>query len=101
MKIEWSSQARADLKAIHSFIARDSEHYAQLQIKRILERVERIARMPTGGHPVHEFPELALRETHQENYRIIYDSQLDVLQVITIVHMKQKMPSGHLRPRRS
>jgi hypothetical protein len=41
-----------------------------LQINRIIERVEYISKMPTMGHRVHEFPELDLRETHQENYRI-------------------------------
>ena len=91
MILQWSRQARQDLRAIHEFIDRDSEHYARLQIKRLIERVEFIARMPTMGHPVHEFPELDLRETHQENYRIIYAHAAEELQVVTIVHMKQQM----------
>jgi plasmid stabilization system protein ParE len=33
MKILWSTQARRDLRAIHDFIGRDSEHYAKLQIE--------------------------------------------------------------------
>ncbi|HEX7260827.1 MAG TPA: type II toxin-antitoxin system RelE/ParE family toxin [Luteolibacter sp.] len=52
MKITWSTQARRDLRAIRNFIARDSEHYAQLQIERIIQRVERAAAMPTMGHSV-------------------------------------------------
>jgi hypothetical protein len=43
MNIQWSRQARQDLRAIH------------------------------------EFPELDLRETHQENYRIIYAHEADEL----------------------
>lgn len=66
MNIQWSRQARQDLRAIHEFITRDSRHYAQLQITRLIEREEHISRMPTMGHRVHEFPELDLRETHQE-----------------------------------
>ncbi|MBV6501815.1 MAG: hypothetical protein CJBNEKGG_04339 [Prosthecobacter sp.] len=96
MIIQWSRQARQDLRAIHEFIARDSEHYARLQIKRLIERVEHIARMPTMGHPVHEFPELDLRETHQGNYRIIYAHDADELQVVTLVHMKQQMKRSRL-----
>jgi toxin ParE1/3/4 len=96
MNIQWSRQARQDLRAIHEFIARDSEHYARLQIKRLIERVEYISRMPTMGHRVHEFPELDLRETHQENYRIIYAHEADELQVVTIVHMKQQMKKRRL-----
>lgn len=91
MSIVWSRQARRDLRALHDFIARDSEHYANLQINRIIERVEYISKMPTMGHRVHEFPELDLRETHQENYRIIYAYEKTELQVVTIVHMKQQM----------
>jgi phage-related protein len=53
-------------------------------------------RMSTMGQRVHEFPELDLRETHQENYRIIYAHEADELQVVTIVHMKQKMKRRRL-----
>ena len=97
MKIEWSRQARLDLRAIRDFIGRDSEHYASLQIKRIIERVEYITRTTTLGHPVHEFPTLNLRETHQDNYRIIYASEAGVLQVVTIVHMKQLLRRRRLK----
>jgi plasmid stabilization system protein ParE len=53
MKVEWSRQARSDLRAIHGYIARDSEHYARLQVKRLVERVEYVASRPMTGHPVH------------------------------------------------
>ncbi len=53
MKIVWSDQSRDDLRAIRDFIGRDSEHYAQLQIERIIRRIERVAGMPTMGHPIH------------------------------------------------
>ena len=63
MKITWSAQARCDLRAIRDFIARDSEHYARLQIERLIVRVEHTADMPSKGHPVHEFIESGLRES--------------------------------------
>ncbi|MEO5713172.1 MAG: type II toxin-antitoxin system RelE/ParE family toxin [Luteolibacter sp.] len=71
MKIVWSAQARGDLRAISDFIARDSKHYAQLQIDRLLTRVERAAEMPSRGHPVHQYAESGLREVHEGGYRII------------------------------
>lgn len=46
-------------------MARDSEHYAQLQIERLIVRVERAAKMPSRGHPVHEFSEAGVREVHE------------------------------------
>jgi toxin ParE1/3/4 len=97
MNIEWSEQARSDLRAIHDFISRDSEHYARLQIDRLISRVEGTAIMPSNGHPVHEFVESGLREVHEGGYRIIYGIQGDLFQVVTIVHMKQRMTRKRLR----
>ena len=96
MKVEWSRQARADLRAIHGYIARDSEHYARLPVKRLVQRVEYIASRPMTGHPVHEFPEMELRETHQEGYRIIYAHKANVVQIVTIIHMRQVLRKRRL-----
>ena len=97
MTITWSEQARGDLVAIRDFIARDSEHYAQLQIERLITRIEKTAGAPSRGHPVHEFIESGLREVHQGSYRIIYRVHDAELQVITIVHMKQRITRKRLR----
>jgi toxin ParE1/3/4 len=97
MSITWSTQARRDLQAIREFIAHDSEHYARLQIERLISRVERAAGMPSRGHPVHEFTESGLREVHEGSYRIIYGVQSDEFQVVTIVHMKQRITRRRLR----
>jgi plasmid stabilization system protein ParE len=97
MKIEWSRQSRSDLRANHDYIARDSEYYARLQVKRLVERVEYVASRPMAGHPVHEFPKLELRETHQEGYRIIYALDEGLLQVVTIIHIRQVLKKRRLR----
>jgi toxin ParE1/3/4 len=97
MSITWSAQARRDLHSIRDYIARDSEHYAQLQIERLISRVERAAGMPSRGHPVHEFLESGLREVHEGSYRIIYSVSGDEFQVVTIVHMRQRLPRRRLR----
>ena len=97
MKVEWSRQARSDLRAIHDYIARDSEHYAALQIKRLIEHVEYVSTMPTLGHPVHEFPDEELRETHQEDYRIIYGFSDTTVEVVTVIHTRQQLSKRRLR----
>ena len=96
---EWheDQQSRGDLRAIHDFIARDSEHYARLQIERLISRVELTAGMPSKGHPVHEFIESGLREVHEGGYRIIYGIGNEAFQVVTIVHMKQRITRRRLR----
>ena len=97
MSITWSGQARCDLQAIRDFIARDSEHYSRLQVERLISRVERAAAMPSRGHPVHEFIESGLREVHEGSYRIIYEVRGDEFQVVTIVHMRQRVTRRRLR----
>jgi plasmid stabilization system protein ParE len=97
MNVTWSEQARRDLCAIRDFIARDSEHYARLQVVRLISRVERAAAMPSKGHPVHEFIESGLREVHEGPYRIIYRMHCEELQVVTMVHMKQRVSRKRLR----
>lgn len=97
MSITWSAQARRDLQAIRDFIAHDSEHYARLQIERLVSRVERAAGMPSRGHPVHELIEGGLREVHEGSYRIIYRVFGDEFQVVTIIHMKQRVTRRRLR----
>ncbi|MFM2198497.1 MAG: hypothetical protein RLZZ505_1929 [Verrucomicrobiota bacterium] len=97
MNIVWSEQARRDLCAIRDFIARDSAHYASMQVERLISRVESAATMPSRGHPVHEFTESGLREVHEGSHGIIYRFGEHDLQVVTIVHMKQRLTRRRLR----
>jgi addiction module RelE/StbE family toxin len=97
MNIIWSDQARRDLCAIRDFIARDSEHYAVLQLERLISRVEQTAVIPSRGHPVHEAVDSDMREVHEGNYRLIYRIQDQCLQVVTIVHMKQRLTRKRLK----
>ena len=91
MNIIWSTEARKDLRAIRSFIARDSEFYAAQMGRRIVERVEAIAITPKRGHRVHEYPELALREVHEPPYRIIYRITDKAVEIVTLVHFKRRL----------
>jgi len=75
---------------------RDSTHFADLTVQRIIERVERAALSPTAGHSVHEYPERPLREVHEGNHRIIYRFTQRSFEVITIVHFRQRLPGDRL-----
>lgn len=91
MRIIWSVRARKDLRAIRTYIARDSKFYASRMIGRIISRAESAALSPTGGHPVHEYPEAPLKEVHEHPYRIIYVVSGAALHIVTIVHFKQQL----------
>lgn len=89
MKLSWSDQSRADLTAIHAFIARDSQFYADRMVERLILRAERLLKYPLSGHTVHEYPEVALKEAHENPYRIIYKPSRDEVEIVTIVHFRQ------------
>ncbi len=96
MTIWWSEEARKSLRAIRTYIAHDSELYAALTTARIVEKVQATAQMPTRGHRVHEYPERDLREVHEGNYRIIYSFTLERLDVVTVIHFREKLKKGRL-----
>lgn len=53
--------------------------------------------MPSRGHPVHEFMESGLREVHEGTYRIIYRIRGEEFEVVTLVHMTQRISRRRLR----
>jgi toxin ParE1/3/4 len=91
VNLTWSAEARQELRAIRRFIARDSEFYADRTVARIIERAESILASPRRGHPVHEYPELPLKEIHEPPYRVIYEFSAEIVNVVTIVHFKQRL----------
>ncbi len=97
MNIFWSSQARKDLRAIRAFIAKDSAFYADRMAARIIERTDILALHPHAGHPVHEAPDLDVREIHVASYRIIYRVLLDELEIVTLVHFAKRLSLKRLR----
>jgi len=54
MHIVWSPQSLRDLDAIHEYIAKDSERYADLTVSRIFVAVERLLQFPHSGRMVPE-----------------------------------------------
>jgi plasmid stabilization system protein ParE len=86
----WSDQAQADLAAIHAYIARDSERYAQLTVERIIESVDRLLAWPRSGRIVPEIGDENLREVLLAPYRIVYRLQGDVVGIATVVHTSRE-----------
>lgn len=97
MNVFWSSQARKDLRAIRSYIAKDSAFYADRMAARIIERTDVLALHPQVGHPVHEAPDLDVREVHVASYRIIYRVLFDEVEIVTLVHFSQLLNTKKLR----
>jgi toxin ParE1/3/4 len=72
-EIVWTTPAVADLGALHDYIARDSEYYADGVLSDIFDAVDRLASFPRSGRRVPEIDDNSLREVLVGNYRIMYN----------------------------
>lgn len=85
VQINWTFQARNDLKNIANYISKDSVQYARLQISRIRQRTKILTLQPLSGRMVPEKENQSIRELIEGNYRIIYrivdEQKIDILTV--------------------
>jgi len=85
VRINWTIQAKEDLKSIAEYISRDSKRYAKLQIVRIKYRTRILISQTNIGKVVPEIDKQNIREIVEGKYRIIYkivtQNQVDILTV--------------------
>lgn len=72
MKVDWADPAVLDVRAIKTYIAKDSAVYASRFAERIIEAAESLERLPLRGPMVPEAGDERVRELLFGNYRIIY-----------------------------
>jgi len=94
--VVWSRQAQDDLAAIRSYIARDSEHYAQRTIDRLVTAPERLLAWPHSGRVVPEVGDEDLRELIVGPYRIVYRLASAHIGIVTVFHGARefRLPEG-------
>jgi len=93
-RLLWSPQAVEDVEAIRSFVARDSEHYANLLVERIIAAVDRLGSFPLSGRVVPEVGDESLREVVYGNYRIVYRVKPEVVEIVTVFHSARLLRLG-------
>ena len=82
----WSPKAVDELEAICNYIAIDSEYYAHVFAKGVIEAVERLERFPESGRTVPEYEREDIREVIFQSYRIVYRVKPEVVEIAAIVH---------------
>jgi plasmid stabilization system protein ParE len=92
MKVRWTLHAVEQLRAIHAYIARDSERYATRTVDRITGRTQQIARFPRSGQIVLEYQTENIREVIESPYRLIYRIDGDSIVVVAVFHGAQLLP---------
>ena len=89
VKIVWTRQAQEDLRAIRTFIARDSPITAISFVQRLRSATDRLRKFPESGQVIAELANLNVREVIYGNYRIMYRFREDVVEVLTVFHGAQ------------
>ncbi|MEQ8230108.1 MAG: type II toxin-antitoxin system RelE/ParE family toxin [Gammaproteobacteria bacterium] len=94
MALEWTDTALDDVKALRDYIGKDSPHYARQFVERIFEIVEQLEEQPRMGRRVPEARRDDIRELIFQDYRIVYRTQPDRVQVITVIHGSRMLRAG-------
>ena len=85
-QVIWAPQAIQDVEAIRAHVARDSAHYGDLVVERIVAAVERLKDNPRSGRVVPELGDESIREVIHGNYRIVSRLRRDVVEIATVFH---------------
>lgn len=85
-QVIWAPQAIEDVEAIRAYVTRDSPHYADLVVERIVAAVSRLESHPLSGRVVPEVGDESLREVIQSNYRIVHRVRSDTVEIVTVFH---------------
>jgi toxin ParE1/3/4 len=98
VRINWTFQAKDDLKAIAEYISKDSKRYAKLQVVRLKNRTRILKTQVHSGKIVNEINKENIRELIEENYRIIYkivkNNRIDIL---TIHHSARDLKKREIK----
>lgn len=85
--------ARNDLAAITDFIAKDSPHYADIVMSRLLAAAEQAAHFPESDRMVPEYENPAIRELIRPPYRVVYRLVgADTIHILTVHHSARRFP---------
>ena len=92
----WSQPAKADLKHIHDFIARDSKHYAKKVVREIRDKADTLNTPPDIGKMVAEIGEPNIKELSIYSYRIMYEVKTSNAHILAVVHKRRDFKSEDL-----
>jgi toxin ParE1/3/4 len=92
----WTPRARADLKAIHDYIAKDAPLNAKPVIREIIGKADQLAEFPPLGRKVPETDAPDIREISAHSWRIIYHLRQGQVFVVTLVHKRRQLDAGDI-----
>ena len=92
MKVQFTPSAEAELKAILSFVRRESPLGAQRLKANMKTALSRLVKFPDSGRHIPEFPDFEGREVIISPYRFFYQVFEDTVWILAVWHSAQ-LPS--------
>jgi|SRR3989338_1930236 len=92
----WTPRARADLKAIHDHIAKDSPLTAKKIVREMAQKPNVLLELPQMGRKVPEINDDNLREISLHPWRIIYHLRQSRIFIVTVVHKRRQIEADEL-----
>lgn len=96
MKVTWSPLAIERVLEIAAWIAAERPDAAEKLVDGIFAAVERLREFPESGRKVPEFERPELREIIYRKYRIVYRTESDVVEILTVRHSLQLLEESDL-----
>ncbi|MBZ9787864.1 type II toxin-antitoxin system RelE/ParE family toxin [Psychroflexus sp. CAK57W] len=85
VRINWTYQAKSDLKDIAEYVSKDSKLYAKRQVLKIRYRTHILKSHTYSGRKLPEIQDEDIREVLEGKYRIIYrivtKTRIDILTI--------------------
>ena len=96
--IAWSAPALADVKALQTWLGRDSKSLADSVVETIFDSIEKVIPFPRIGRVVSEVEDDTVRELLFRTFRIVYKVTAEGIVVLGILYGGR--PSERREPRR-
>lgn len=84
MKLIWTRESLEKLSEIETFIAQDSPEIAERFVNYLIDKCESLLNTPQIGRIVPEILNPNIRELIVKEYRIVYKTQENSLQILTV-----------------
>lgn len=94
----WTARARADLKAIHDYIAKDSPQNAKRVVREMRRKADTLAETPHLGRVVPELDDPDIHEIPAYSWRLIYQLRDNRVFVLTVIHKRRQPGAADLAP---
>lgn len=88
-EVRWSGTAVEQINEIAEFIAQDSPISADRWVDRVFAHQEQLQEQPLSGRVVPEVADEKIRELIIGNYRLIYRSSTESVDVLSVQHSRK------------